>query len=110
MIQESTGLASRDGPSIPVKGACCGIGTPRPTKACTNGLAGRSPGWQVVDRAGLPGGRRSRLNQWRKNRGADSLHTVAGAATVVCVPSSAPKGTGDTVLCLFSNSTTTRRP
>jgi hypothetical protein len=53
-----------------------GIGAPRPMLACTKSVIGRSLGWQVAVCAGLPS-----RNQWQWS--ADSLRTIAGAATVL---------------------------
>jgi hypothetical protein len=48
-------------------------------------MVGRSLGWQVTIRAGLPG-----KNQWQWS--ADSLRTIAGAATVLLCSLLGPEG------------------
>jgi hypothetical protein len=109
-IQESTGLASRDGPSISQEGKCCGIGTPRPMMACTNNPAGRFSGLQVVVQAGHPGAG-LRAAQWHSIRRGLAAYSCGGShsdAVFPLRPRRAPAT--DTVLCLFSDSTTMLRP
>jgi hypothetical protein len=63
-------------------------GTPRPAGSREISVdfgVGRSLGWQVAIRAGLPG-----INQWQWS--ADSLRTIAGAATVLLCSLLGPSG------------------